>query len=103
MVCYTFTMNQNNTTQKAKITRSNAPYIVKGEVLNPDGRPKGSYSLKRKIIELLKERPDLEERLIEDLLSREQGLIIQMIDGRPKQDTEITLSEPPKPILQLEG
>lgn len=75
--------------------------IQKGEVLNPDGRPKGSYSLKRKIIELLKARPDLEQQLIEDLLEREQGLIIQMIDGRPKQDTEITLAEPPKPILQL--
>jgi hypothetical protein len=57
---------------------------------NPGGgRPKGTYSLKTKIIKLLEEKPELEAKLIADLMEKEQGLLLQMVDGRPKQTTEL--------------
>lgn len=69
--------------------------------LNPNGKPKGTYSLKSKIIQLLKDNPDIEKKLVNDLLKKEQGLIYQMIDGRPKQDVSVEQKEPPTPILSL--
>jgi hypothetical protein len=69
---------------------------------NPGGgRPPGTYSLKSKIIKLLKENPEIEEKLIADLLVKEQGLLIQMIDGRPKQDLDVLQREAPQPIISL--
>ena len=68
---------------------------------NPDGRPKGSFSLKTLIINKLKEHPELREKLIADLLEKEQGLLMQMIDGRPKQDVEVAHKEAPTPIIDL--
>lgn len=57
---------------------------------NPGGgRPKGSYSLKTRIEKLLRENPEVEAKLVADLLEKEQGLVYQMIDGRPKQTTEL--------------
>lgn len=69
--------------------------------MNPDGRPKGTFSLKTLIINKLKEQPELREKLIADLLEKEQGLLIQMIDGRPKQDVEVAHKEAPTPIINL--
>ena len=68
---------------------------------NASGRPLGSYSLKTKIINLLKEKPEIEKQLIADLLEKEQGLLMQMIDGRPKQDVSVEQKEAPRPILDL--
>lgn len=57
---------------------------------NPGGgRPKGTYSLKTLIEKKLKENPELEAKLIADILEKEQALVYQMIDGRPKQSTEL--------------
>jgi hypothetical protein len=75
--------------------------LPKQESLNPSGRPAGSYSLKTKIIQLLKDKPEVEKQLIADLLEKEQGLLIQMIDGRPKQDVEVAHKEAPQPIINL--
>lgn len=68
---------------------------------NAEGRPPGSFSLKTLIINKLKEQPELREKLIADLLEKEQGLLIQMIDGRPKQDVEVAHKEAPQPIINL--
>lgn len=58
---------------------------------NPGGgRPKGTYSLKTKIINFLKENPEAEKKLMAELLAKEQGLLLQMIDGRPHQATDVT-------------
>lgn len=56
---------------------------------NPGGgRPKGTYSLKTLIEKKLRENPEIEAQLISDILEKEQALVYQMIDGRPKQITE---------------
>lgn len=63
---------------------------IKSGVLNPNGRPVGTYSLKTKIINFLKENPEAEKKLMAELLAKEQGLLLQMIDGRPHQATDVT-------------
>lgn len=62
----------------------------KGQSGNPNGRPKGTYSLKTLIERKLRENPDVEAKLIADLLEKEQGLLYQMIDGKPKQAVEMS-------------
>lgn len=62
--------------------------FMPGQSGNPNGRPPGTYSLKVKIEKALRENPELEAKLVADLLEKEQGLVYQMIDGRPKQITE---------------
>lgn len=71
---------------------------IKSGVLNPNGRPKGSYSLKTLIEKKLKENPDIEEKLINDLLEREQSLVYQMIDGKPRQNIGIDGGEDGVPL-----
>lgn len=81
---------EENTETTAKIVRG-VPF-QKGDDprRNTDGRPKGTYSLKTKIINLLKENPELEDKLIADLLAKDQALLIQLIDGRPHQSVDAT-------------
>jgi hypothetical protein len=57
---------------------------------NANGRPKGTFSLKTLIIKRLQENPEQTEKIINDLLLKDQGLVLQMIDGRPNQATDIT-------------
>lgn len=66
------------------------------------GRPKGSFSIKTRIIQRLKENPEEFEELVENIIKNQQALLFQMIDGRPSQDLkldgEIRL---PRPILDV--
>jgi len=71
---------------------------IKSGVLNPHGRPKGTYSLKTLIEKRLKENPEIEQKLIEDLLTREQGLVYQMIDGKPRQNIGLDGGEEGVPV-----
>jgi len=54
-----------------------------------EGRPKGTFSLKTLIIKRLEENPDQREKIIDDLIEKEQGLLLQMIDGKPKQSVDM--------------
>ena len=54
--------------------------------LNPNGRPKGSFSIKTQIIKRLESNPEEVKNIIDYLLTKEQALLFQMIDGRPQQD-----------------
>ena len=74
---------------------------------NPKGRPVGTFSLKSLIIKRLQENPDQKERIIDELLLNDQGLVLQMIDGRPKQSMdlkgEMSVSVDPEKRLLIEN
>lgn len=54
---------------------------------NPGGgRPKGTFSLKTRIIQQLQENPDQLQEVLNYLIKEERALLWQMIDGRPSQD-----------------
>ena len=50
------------------------------------GRPKGSFSIKTKIIKKLEDNPEELEAVINYIIRNERALLFQMIDGRPAQD-----------------
>ena len=54
---------------------------------NPGGgRPKGTFSLKTRIIKQLQEHPEQLQEIVDYLIKEERALLFQMIDGRPPQD-----------------
>src|SRR3990167_9104530 len=81
-----------------KILRDEHGLIMAG-VNNPNGRPAGAYSLKTKIEQRIKEHPETETKLIDDLLNKEQGLVYQMIDGKPKASIDLGSTENPVKVV----
>ncbi len=82
-------MEESNADLTAEKQLPGVPFTKDDPRINRDGRPKGSFSLKTLIEQRLKEHPETREKLIDDLLEKEQGLVYQMIDGKPKQSTEL--------------
>ena len=62
----------------------------KGQSGNPNGRPKGSVSIKDRIRQRLQENPDEFENLVEFYLKdkKMRDLLWKMLEGLPKQQTE---------------
>ena len=70
---------------------------VKGQSGNPDGRPKGSKSLKQFAKEYLEALPDDEK--IEFLKSLPEELVFRMAEGNPHQSEDSNVNVIfPKPI-----
>ena len=79
------------------------PWLFKkGESGNPQGRPKGTFSIKTMIVEHLEKHPEELDEMIGYLIKNEQALIFQMIDGRPKhQQVENVSTFLPQPIINI--
>jgi hypothetical protein len=78
------------TSEKQEPERDRNGRLLPGNTANPNGRPKGKFSLKTMIIRKLEENPDTLEDVIDHLINNERALLFQMIDGRPSQQTDIT-------------
>jgi hypothetical protein len=72
-----------------------------GQSGNPNGRPKGSISIKTKIKQRLEAHPEKLEELVDYYLNelKMRDLLWKMIDGIPKQQVEIEQKQLPVPIL----
>jgi len=57
----------------------------KGQSGNPQGRPKGKFSIKTRIIQRLEDNPEQVEEMIDYLIKNQPALVWQMIDGKPPQ------------------
>ena len=68
--------------------------------LNPEGRPKGSFSLKTRVIKYLEDNPENLQEVVQSLAKDEEyrALLFQMIDGRPQQDVTTGGEKLPSPI-----
>lgn len=72
-----------------------------GQSGNPSGRPKGSFSLKTKVVKYLEENPEELGEIVKSLATdpKHRELLFKMIDGTPKQQMDMHLDEPPIPLL----
>jgi len=79
-----------------KTDKEQKPWLFKkGQSGNPNGRPKGSISIKDKIRKRLEENPEEFEALCDFYLKdkKMRELLWKMIDGLPKQSVELGLEE----------
>ena len=82
-------LEQVDLTTEKQLGGATGKGFMPGQSGNPNGRPKGTFSLKNLIIKRLEENPDQREKIINDLIEKEQGLLLQMIDGKPKQSVDM--------------
>lgn len=61
----------------------------KGQSGNPNGRPKGSISIKTKVKQYFEDNPDKFDEFIGALVSEHRGLVWQMLEGKPPQDLNL--------------
>ncbi len=86
-------------TEELNEQSNNKPWLFKkGQSGNPNGRPKGTFSLKTYAKKYLEEMSDEEKLEFMDGLPKE--IIWKMAEGNPKQDTDVTTNgESLAPIL----
>jgi|ERR1035437_776626 hypothetical protein len=60
---------------------------------NPNGRPKGVLSLRDEIRKHLEDNPQDVKEVVQYFVKNNRELMWQMLEGRPKQVSDVTLSE----------
>ena len=60
-----------------------------GNNANPNGRPKGK-TIKERVLEWLETHPDDMTLFVEHFVKKNRDLAWQMLEGRPKQNTDVT-------------
>lgn len=73
-----------------KVERDAHGRILPGQgSLNPEGRPKGSISIKDKVRQYLQDHPDEVEEIVRHFVTKNRELMWQMLEGRPQADLNI--------------
>lgn len=60
---------------------------------NPNGRPKGSVSIKDSIRKYLQKNPGEVDRLVQYFVKVDPSLMWQMLEGRPKQNVDMEVDK----------
>jgi hypothetical protein len=87
-------LNDNKTTDK--------PWLFK--LGNPGGgRPKGSLSAITRVKQIFENEPELFEQFIRDYIddAGNRKHIVEMLDGKPKQNVTLEGGEKPIPLIQI--
>ena len=71
----------------------------KGVSGNPNGRPKGSISIKDRVRQYLENNPEDMEAYVKHFVEKNRELSWQMLEGRPQQDVTSGGEKLPTPIL----
>ena len=66
-----------------------------GQSGNPEGRPKGSFSIKELVRQHLEKNPEDLKEFVEHFIKKNRELAWQMMEGKPPQDTTILGGELP--------
>jgi hypothetical protein len=95
--------NADNTAIKHQVIGRPFPKGVSG---NPNGRPKGSFSIKDKIRQHLEEHPEEVTEIIKYFVTENRELMWQMLEGSPRSSSNIKVEEceviePPEDELLL--
>lgn len=82
--------------------RKTMPHLFKkGQSGNPKGKPKGSISIKARILQRLKKNPDELKEIVEYFIKHNRELMWQMLEGRPKQQVDLEAQIEEKQIREL--
>lgn len=70
------------------IVRNEKGQLLKGSVLNPNGKPKGTLSITNKVKRVLEDNPELLEEIVKDYIfnPKFRELLWRMVDGLPKRE-----------------
>lgn len=93
--------NEEDKAETSEKKERPAHYFKPGVSGNPAGRPKGSFSIKSRIISYLEDHPEELGELIKYYTKEKKmrDLLWRMIDGNPSQQSDITSGGKPIPIL----
>lgn len=77
--------------QQQESNRDEFGRFVIGKSGNPGGRPKGAFSIKDRIRQILTDEPHVAEKLVRYYVNDEKmrGLVWQMMEGRPSQQVDL--------------
>lgn len=95
-------MDTEETTSQEEVSdtsdKKQKPWLFKkGQSGNPEGRPKGSKSLKTWVKEYLEQMSD--EDRVEFLNKISPDMVWRMAEGQPHQSTDTTVELKPTPLL----
>ena len=94
-------MEENVNTDKT-VEKQYKPWQFKaGESGNPNGRPKGSISPITKIRQIFESDPQAFDKFVVDYMQdpANRKHLVEMLDGKPKQNLTLEGGEKPIPIL----
>lgn len=95
-------MNAELTAEKQQEKRVIGRPFPPGVSGNPSGRPKGSFSIKGRVIQYLEEHPEELESLVKEYSSdpRHRALLWKMVDGLPKAQVDVE-NNGPSTLIEL--
>jgi hypothetical protein len=87
--------------EKSGIIRDKEGKFVPGHSGNPAGKPPGTISAIAKVKQIFQENPEEFEKFIEEYIKdpNNRKHIVEMIDGKPKQDVNLGNAELPFTII----
>lgn len=85
---------QSQEQREQVVIKDNRGRFLPGSNANPNGRPKGSLSIKGRIQKRLQENPEEMDKFVEYFVKHNRDLAWQMLEGRPHQSADVDVKLP---------